>query len=297
MRSLKRLGASIVVLALFTACATVRPEPESKMLAGHNFSYTLANRESVGLIQAFDDGSKTYLHFREAPAEGVTIRSAADGPTLRFVSDGSYLIVPGVYAEILVSIGQYSARIKNEGPPQASMNTPPVARQINSPTPAPSPLRIAPNSVGAPAAPQEIGTLEGKISVLKDELLQAHVAGRGRTVFVRDVGGASRLVIRFEDKSSVVQIDDNLREAIAGAAKAASRIILHSRTDADTVTSTAAELAIARGASVKRFLESLGIPSERIRIFYSAAGDIAVANRTGEDNVSNRRVAIQLVKE
>ena len=74
----------------------------------------MADRKGVQLIQAFDDGAKTYLQFTHAPAEPVVIESNTDHKPLAYLGDGPYLVVQGVYERLAVSVGTHSAVVTND---------------------------------------------------------------------------------------------------------------------------------------------------------------------------------------
>jgi hypothetical protein len=104
--------------------------PEPIVLAGLHFDYGIENRESVQLIQVFDDGSRTYLQFREPPAEPVSIEGGSDKASIGYLNDGPYLVLAGVYDRLEVSVGNHSTDVREtsahaEGEPPA--NTVPVA--------------------------------------------------------------------------------------------------------------------------------------------------------------------------
>jgi type IV secretory pathway VirB9-like protein len=107
------------------ACATPERIPEPVVPAGHHFDYGIENRESVGLIQVFDDGSRTYLQFREPPAEPVAIEGGSDKTPVGYLNDGPYLVVAGVYDRLEISVGDRSAEVREtsaraEGEPPAT---------------------------------------------------------------------------------------------------------------------------------------------------------------------------------
>ena len=144
------------------------------------------------------------------------------------------------------------------------------------------------------ALKQEISGLEEKVRLLSAELEEAQQAGRELSLYMRNVGGLPRVVLKFADKSHEVQIDDQLLGPLGNAAVAANRIYLHGHTDAYVASETGTELAIRRAVEVRRLLISLNVEPERIRLFYRGAGNFAANNSTPEGKALNRRVEIEL---
>jgi hypothetical protein len=84
--------------------------PEPQLPLGHNFSYVAEGRERIDLIQAFDDGSKTYLQFNEPPITAIDVRDK-DDKTVTFTIDQRYVVVPGVYTALQVTVAGHSAPV------------------------------------------------------------------------------------------------------------------------------------------------------------------------------------------
>jgi outer membrane protein OmpA-like peptidoglycan-associated protein len=146
------------------------------------------------------------------------------------------------------------------------------------------------------ALKQEISTLEEKVRILSAELDEAQRAGRGMSLYMRDVGSSPRVVLKFGNNSFETQVDDHLLNPLGNAARAANRIYLHGHTDAYVASETGTELAIRRAVEVRRLLISLNVEPERIRLFYRGAGNFAANNSTPEGKALNRRVEIELRK-
>jgi hypothetical protein len=146
------------------------------------------------------------------------------------------------------------------------------------------------------ALKQEISGLEEKVRLLSAELEEAQQAGRETSLYMRNVGGSPRVVLKFADNSHEVQIDDHLLGPLGNAAGAANRIYLHGHTDAYVASETGTELAIRRAVEVRRLLISLNVEPERVRLFYRGAGNFVANNSTPEGKALNRRVEIELRK-
>jgi hypothetical protein len=96
---------------------TMTSSPEPLVPDGHNFSYVAPDRERIHLTQAFDDGSKTYLQFDDAPASGIEIRDPKSDQAVTYTVDQRYVIVPGVYGALSVAVGRESATVVNQAMP------------------------------------------------------------------------------------------------------------------------------------------------------------------------------------
>jgi outer membrane protein OmpA-like peptidoglycan-associated protein len=116
MSSLK----TAVLMGLATplgSCVSAPKDGEPTLPAGHNFSYSVPRRESVDLIQVFDDGSSTYLQFRETPAASIDVRREISDVALGYTVDERYLKIPGVYDRLRVTVAKQSADVVNEALP------------------------------------------------------------------------------------------------------------------------------------------------------------------------------------
>jgi outer membrane protein OmpA-like peptidoglycan-associated protein len=160
----------------------------------------------------------------------------------------------------------------------------PEALQTMSPT-----LRVA-------TLKQEIATLEERVRFLSEELEEAHRAGRGSTLYIRDIAGSPRIAVKFEDNSAAVHVDDALLGALGNTVRAANRIYLHGHTDAYVASDTGTQLAIRRAVEVRSLLISLNVEPERMRMFYRGAGNFVANNSTADGKALNRRVEIELRK-
>ena len=339
MLNVKTLFVTLIA-APVGSCMTTLKGTEPALPFGHNFSYAVSDRENVNLIQAFDDGSTTYLQFTETPPAAVDIRQKPVDEPLTYTLDQRYAKVPGVYPTLRISVAGHLATVINQAAPTVSN----VSAARTSPTDLTTPIDeprsetmsavIAPESLGLPQArlpsseslgiearrsqtvavgvpehlqtmhvnlrvaalKQEISTLEDKVRVLSAQLEEAQRAGREMGMYMRNVGGSPRVVVKFGDNSPEVQIDDYLLDPLGMAARAANRIYLHGHTDAYVASETGTELAIRRAVEVRRLLISLNVEPERIRLFYRGAGNFVANNSTPEGKALNRRVEIELRK-
>jgi len=325
-----------VLAATVSSCVTSPGNPSPAIPKGHNFFYRVPLREEVNLIQAFDDGTTTYLQFEEMPAAGVKIRRLPENADIPYTVEGHYLKVAGVYDALRISVAGHSSSVINEAPastpaaltltadrpksseptevnPMSAVVTSKVGLAGSVPSPEGASVaearRVDAPPVGVPetlqtmhanlkvaAIKQEVATLEDRVRALAAELDEAHQRGGGASLFLREVGGATRAVLTFEDESSEVQVDERLLDALANAAGAANRIYLHGHTDAYVASQRGAELAIRRAVEVRKALVSRSVEPGRIRLFYRGAGNFLANNSTPEGKALNRRVEIEMRK-
>jgi len=279
-------------VALNSPRTTEAPTPMP--LDHHNFNYALVRRESVQLIQAFDDGKQTYLQFTRAPLgrdQAVLVENSENQTALAYHCDGPYLVLPGVYAQLTISIGAKSAQVAN-----LTAQSAPVAAVQDVATP--SMPAVGPTSTQTaintnPVALQE-DALQQRVGALVSAIEKVGRTDRAGAIVVRSDEGAFSVVIRFEDNSSVVELDGELLRALGEAAQAANRVVLRGRTDATISTPTAGQLALRRALTVKEILVAEGVNPGRVRVFYRAAGDFEADDRLPEGRAANRRVEIEL---
>lgn len=152
MWNLKKLLVTLIA-APVGSCMTTFKSTEPALPLGHNFSYSLSDRENVNLIQAFDDGSTTYLQFKEAPPAAVDIRQERDDQPLVVTLDQRYAKVPGVYPTLRISVAGHLATLINQAAPAASnvsaARTPPadLTTPIDQPRSETMSAVIAPDSL------------------------------------------------------------------------------------------------------------------------------------------------------
>ena len=305
--------ALLALAAPVGACVTRGSGPEPSVPAGYNFAYEASQQEDLGLVQAFDDGSHTYLEFREQIPQ-LDIRTNSSGPALKIHLSERYVTVDGVYPRLLVTADDRTANILNEAAPQpatpipepqSSRPVPVAANQIAEP--APSVRTIA--EVGVPETLQsmhshlrvaelnrEIAQLEDRVRSLTQQLDEAHRAGAAVNLSARPELAGPRFVVRFEDNSAEARIDEEFLAPLGAAARAANRIYLHGHTDAYTATDSGKELAIRRAVAVRQLLIAQDVSPSRVRLFYRGAGNFVANNSTSEGKAQNRRVEIELRK-
>jgi len=329
-----KLALLVVVAAPLGSCTTLSGSTEPAVPAGHNFSYLITDRERIHLTQAFDDGSKTYLEFDDTPTAPLDIRESKDGEGVSYIVDQRYVIVPGVHATLAVTVAGASATVVNQAPlpdpVPAAVASAPTSNDTHPNDARTPPMRTATASDhsasvhgGRPSTDTHTGAVRGKpvaeplagspsrrvallqpkISMLDENIRRlgetldaAHSEGLGDTLYLRSLGGAPRVVVKFAEQSAEVHVDDRLLGILGDAARSATRIVLHGSTDSFVASATSTELALRRAVEVKRLLISLQVDPARIRLYYRGAGNFIANNSTPEGRALNRRVEMELRK-
>jgi outer membrane protein OmpA-like peptidoglycan-associated protein len=319
--SLKYVVLTLAV-APVGACVIPRAQQEPHLPPGHNFSYSTEDREKVSLVQAFDDGTNTFLQFTETPSPDIQIRREVGEEKIAYTPEDRYLVLQGVYDRLRVTAAENSATVINQAVSAAPTR---VNSMIDSTIPAQNPpwaatsitagsVSIAPRMIRAPAVgipeslqtmnaklrvvalAQEIASLEDRVRTLVEQIEELRLSERGTHLYVRSVGGSPRFVVKFDDNSAEVRVDEGILENLGQAARAANRIYLHGHTDAYVASEAGTALAIQRAVEVRRLLISLNTEPQRIRMFYRGAGDFVANNSTPGGKAFNRRVEIELRK-
>ncbi len=122
------LLAFAVGLAL-TGCA-LRPAQPTPKLGKYSFEYQIQDRQRVGLIQAFDDGEKTFLQFSAHDEGSPIVRISADAPALAYTWSGPYMILDGTYKTLLVSVGQDTVSVDNTNRTRPPTSQPQISEQL-----------------------------------------------------------------------------------------------------------------------------------------------------------------------
>jgi outer membrane protein OmpA-like peptidoglycan-associated protein len=115
MPSLSRIALLAVVMPL-GSCVTKNGSMLPPVPDGHNFSYAVPNHERIHLTQAFDDGSKTYLQFDDPPTSGLDIRDPEGDQAVAYTVDQRFVIVPGVYGALQITVAGASSIVVNRAP-------------------------------------------------------------------------------------------------------------------------------------------------------------------------------------
>jgi len=200
MLTLKRTLLLAAMMSL-GSCMTVTGPREARVPDGHNFSYVVQGRERIHLIQAFDDGTTTYLEFGDTPPGPLDIRNSKGGQALAFTLDQRYVLVPGVYGALQITVAGESVTVVNQALKPDSAGTRlagsalPDDAQAPTARTAPMSTVIAPNTIPLPrglrqsvaandaetsrlkaapvGVPESLQTMRanGRVAVLKDQIV------------------------------------------------------------------------------------------------------------------------------
>jgi len=136
-----RLWAALAGLAALTACAGAGPESTraGSAVQGYDFSYQVDGGDTVGLVQVFDDGSRTYFQFQALDLAHVPViwaeQSEGQKRALPIEATSPYLVVHELARKFVVASGKVKASVvmvdwqargrKTQAPRQAQAATRP----------------------------------------------------------------------------------------------------------------------------------------------------------------------------
>jgi outer membrane protein OmpA-like peptidoglycan-associated protein len=160
----------------------------------------------------------------------------------------------------------------------------------------PEGLQTMNSSLRVASIKQDSALLEERVRFFAEELEEAQRAGSGTMLYMTTVGAAPRIVVKFDENSADVKIDDDLLGALGNTARSANRIYLHSHSDAYVASEAESQLAIRRAVELRNLLVSLDVEPERVRLFYRGVGNFVANNSTRAGKALNRRVEIELRK-
>ena len=271
--ALARVVAAVLVVAAggFAASCVHSPAPLQESPPGYTFDYRLGNRERAGLIQVFDDGSKTYLQFADWSHGNPTIRDA-DGTEVPWRRTGGYAVVEGRHEHLTVdALGA-----------QAFISGPGVASSVTSLAGAVAPM-TADDPTAAQAKVAELEALRARISTLEAQIAEARAAV---------LATGDTLVIHFANNSARLTIDPEAMHAIAEIIGERDAIVVTGFTDATYSDAAGAKLARQRAFTVRDALMAEGVPATHVNVAYHAAGLFAVDNGSATGKALNRRAEI-----
>jgi outer membrane protein OmpA-like peptidoglycan-associated protein len=100
--------------------------------------------------------------------------------------------------------------------------------------------------------------------------------------------------VRFPSGGRTLALSPRARTVLASAAQQAPLVMVRGRTDAGQATLADERIARARAEAAQVLLVQLGVPPQRIRTTWQAAGDPVAPLNTAEGRALNRRVEIEL---
>ncbi len=99
--------------------------------------------------------------------------------------------------------------------------------------------------------------------------------------------------VRFRTGASKVELSPAARQVLASATQA-PLVWVRGRTDAAQANPADERIARARAQSMRVLLVQLGVPTQRIRTSWQAAGDAVAPLDTAEGRAANRRVEVEV---
>jgi hypothetical protein len=128
-------------VALCTACAPVCAE-------NYDWGYLVSGDAAVAPIQVFDNGRKTYFHFRQPePGPAIFAVTPAGQIVLSVRRDGQFTVVDRIEQQFAIALGQGRATVryngKRDNPPAMFGSAVPVKVTGSAPAPVPASALIA----------------------------------------------------------------------------------------------------------------------------------------------------------
>ena len=136
----------------------------------------------------------------------------------------------------------------------------------------------------APKADAKAKLLRVRLEQLEGELLDA-------------TARQATLIVNFDRMSTTLRMTDASSRMLIAAARSASQISVHGRTDSVVAGPDDARIADFRAAAARDFLVDHGVEPSRITVKSAPAGEFLVPNGTEKGKALNRRVEIELRRE
>lgn len=261
------------VLILLTACVAscqTSTKHESTTLGSYNFNYKISNRENVGLVQVFDDKSKTYLQFIPTIEVDPRVSNNETLSPLEIYKEGSYYLVHGVYNHLLVAMYDQVSVVDRiiETPAPKAVLIPKQSKVDNNPELA--------------ACQQQLSKLDEKLTKCLNE----------RSI----TSQPNKEILYFLANRTKLQETAPLK-SILDKAETADYIIVTGFTSAKRVTRKSVRIAKTRAIYVKNLLVANGISSAKIQTTSFPYGHFVADNSTFEGRATNRRVEVIFSQE
>lgn len=104
-----KVGVMVLVGALVLGglggCASTSTEIQT---SGLSFAYEVQGGRPIGLIRAFDDGTRTVLQFVSDPPAGLKVTDAT-GKVLSIERIGQHIVLPGLQGQVRVMVDSTAA--------------------------------------------------------------------------------------------------------------------------------------------------------------------------------------------
>ncbi|MDS1141894.1 TcpQ domain-containing protein [Pusillimonas sp. SM2304] len=138
-----RIIAALMFPVLLPACAAVpdwfaRPPqasgPVRSALARYSFDWRLSGSQAVAPMQVFDDGRRTWLQFApHQPVPAIFERAAGGERPLSYAREGPYIVLPGVWPELVFRGGALQAMARRMPGGSADTDGAQATRQHDAP--------------------------------------------------------------------------------------------------------------------------------------------------------------------
>jgi outer membrane protein OmpA-like peptidoglycan-associated protein len=252
------------VAGVLASCATVPKTADLSELPGYSFDYQIAAREAVGVIQAFDDGTKTYIQFVQWERMAPVIVDVA-GTAVPYTRSGPYAVTDKRYQTLVIrNYGQESSVTAMAMLAPANAVTAVATRQVAETT-------------------AEVDTLRQRVSELETQLAEAKATL---------IAYSETFILNFGNNSAKLSVDPDRLHALANVIRDRPAIVVSGYTDATYEDEAGGILARRRAQSVKRVLLAEGVPADHVAIEYFAARRFIAPNDSAEGRAMNRRVEI-----
>lgn len=150
-------------------------------------------------------------------------------------------------------------------------------------------------SSGAPMAPVGLdkhpANSPGEVALLTARQPASEILPPVPAASIRNIEGFT--FSDFSAPGGFMALPSETRDIVLSAARSSARVKVLCRTDRVKASKTSRELALRKGAAVRRFLISQGVPPEKVRLYVRSTGAFVADNGTVAGKAKNRRVEIQ----
>lgn len=238
-----RAAPFLAALSLSLSLALGQASAQSAM----NYGYQVSGDPQARPIQAFDDGQKLYVQFRDVTSPPAPIGAA--GP-LAYSIRGPYLVLP-IVSSVQLRFGPYTAWVRADGAADVSPGVVSVTRPVEVPADALAPVVARPQQAAAPTSTAGARAVSGEIAA-------SGPAGERRAVEA-PAGRSAPGAVDFADASS----------ANAFAGMRGQRVEIRADGTAAGARAAQAALRACRGVAARCSVAYSGAPNNKIMIVES----------------------------
>lgn len=241
------MRAAPLLAALALALAIGQASAQSAM----NYGYQVSGDPQARPIQAFDDGQKLYVQFRDVTSPPAPI--GASGP-LAYSIRGPYLVLP-IVSSVQLRFGPYTAWVRADGAADVSPGVVSVTRPVEVPADALAPVAVRPPP---PVAPPVAPSSAAGGRAVSGEIAASGPAGERRAVDAQ-AGRSAPAAVDYAAASSV--------NAFAGMR--GQRVEIRADGTAAGARAAQAALRACRGIAARCSVTYSGAPNNKIMIVES----------------------------